>query len=260
MHADLLISAGSSIGGRSENQDNFLVDTVFKDVYGMQDDFCTGGKISLRDQKLYFLVCDGMGGMQDGSEASRMAVNYFYDKIPLLRGKCSCLDIYKFILDLNIKMVDYFGMNHHNGGCTFSLVQVNPDQTFEVFNIGDSPVWLLRKDNLTMISEEQNLAGMMLKNHTITEEEYEKSPKKSILLGNLGDETMKSVLNLYYTGKIKFQSGDVIIMASDGLAGSLGKKSLLHMLLNGSDAPDLIAEAKKDPQADNITVIKITVE
>lgn len=257
---NLLISAGSSIGGRKENQDNFIIDTVMKNVDVIRQDFCTEGKLSVADKKRYFLICDGMGGMQDGAMASTMAVQYFYEKIPMLRGKCSCLDVYKFILDLNIKLSNYFKDNRKSGGCTFSLLQINQDQTFEVFNIGDSPVWLIRDSKMKMVSEEQNLAGMQLKEGKITEEEYRRSPQKSILLGNLGDESMKSVLNLYYSGRMSYKDGDVILLASDGLAGSLGKDKLLQMILEGANANQLLEEAKKDSRADNITMIKILIE
>lgn len=52
------ISASSRVGGRSENQDDFLIDT--EKISDQSREFCYKGTSELTKQQIY-IVCDGMG-------------------------------------------------------------------------------------------------------------------------------------------------------------------------------------------------------
>lgn len=255
----LKISAGSAVGGRRENQDNLLLDNVIKEIEFLRKDICLEGTLSIEKEKRIFVVCDGMGGREDGQIASKMAVELFHKNLTKLKSSSyTPVDITKLILEINMKLASYFKENSKKSGTTVSLVQVNPDNTLEVYNIGDSPVWLFRDGKMVLISEEQSLAGLKLKRGAITEAEYEKSKEKSILMGNLGDESNKSVLGMYYN-KISLMKGDIVLVASDGLAGALGKERLHKMVVHGDSAENILSVAKKVPDTDNITMIMMKV-
>lgn len=255
----LKISAGSAVGGRKENQDNLLLDSVIKEIEFLRKDICLEGTLSIEKEKRIFVICDGMGGREDGQIASKMAIEFFQKNLAKLKNSSyTPVDVTKLILEINMKLASYFKQKSKKSGTTVSMVQVNPDSTLEVYNIGDSPVWMFRDGKMILISEEQSLAGLKLKHGAITDAEYEESKEKSILMGNLGDESNKSVLGLYYN-KIDLAKNDIILVASDGLAGALGKKRLHKMILHGDTAEKILSEAKKVSDTDNITMIMMTV-
>lgn len=254
----LKISAGSAVGGRKDNQDNLLLDNVIKEIEFLRKDICLEGTLSIEKERRIFVVCDGMGGREDGQIASKMAIEFFQKNLAKLKsGSYTPVDVTKLILEINMKIASHFKEKSKKSGTTLSLVCVNPDSTLEVYNIGDSPVWLIRDGKMYLISEEQSLAGLKLKRGVITEVEYEKSNEKSILMGNLGDESNKAVLGLYYN-KIDLMKNDIVLVASDGLAGALGKERLHKMIVHGDSAENILSVAKKVPDTDNITMIMLT--
>lgn len=154
------ISASSRVGGRSENQDDFLIDT--EKISDQSREFCYKGTSELTKQQIY-IVCDGMGGEQYGQDASRKAVEYFEGLLREAKRPFTPMDIAGEIRRLNQEIVDYYRCRQARGGTTIALVMLNPDGTIEAFNIGDSPIFLVRNGKITMLSEEQSMAGIKLK-------------------------------------------------------------------------------------------------
>lgn len=254
------ISAGSTIGSREENQDNLMIDTFVSDKGNKGSDFSFHKSITMEQKSYYFVVCDGMGGETGGKKNSEIAVKAVYNQLNKLKKNGNPVEVFKAILEANRQVVSYLDRNRIKGGTTLSLLKINSNGTMEIFNVGDSPVILVRNHELLLISEEQNIAGMKLKNKRITKKEFEESKEKSLLLGFLGDRTWKSMTNLFYSGRIPYNTGDIIMIASDGLLGSLNKETILSALEFDPDAMDLInltKEKENSKNNDNITVIML---
>lgn len=249
------ISVCSDVGGRRENQDNFLIDT---EITGNQEKEIYNRAAEEIDRQRIFIVCDGMGGEQYGKDASRMAVEYFEDFLAGCKGSFTTMDIAGAIRRLNREIAEYYRCRGARGGTTISVVVLHPDKIMEVFNIGDSPVFLVRNKEISMISEQQSLAGMKLKKGILTREEYDKSKEKNILLGYLGDRSDTSVDNLFYSRR-EYKEGDKILLSSDGLLDAAPPEQILVYLNEGYGARELIAEAKKKQVRDNITAILLEI-
>lgn len=254
---EIKLSAGSTIGGRKDNQDSLLLDSIQLDIKYIKNDFICNGLLNYGDEKRFFLVCDGMGGYESGKEASQMAVEYFSQYLDELKVKMDTIDILKILIEINTKIVNFYISKGEKGGTTISILQLNTDGTAEVYNIGDSPIYMLHNAELRLISEEQSVAGMKLKNGVFSIEEYKNSKEKHILLGFLGDNTYKSLSNMYYSGKIDVSVGDIFIVSSDGLVDAIGKTQLEKLLLFGSNMNELIMEGKRIKNSDNITAIML---
>lgn len=66
--------------------------------------------------------------------------------------------------------------------------------------------------------------------------------------------------NLYYNGPFEYKSGDIVMLASDGLLGALDSKTILKSLDFDFDASELIRltkEVKDKKDNDNITVLML---
>lgn len=257
------ISAGSTIGSREENQDNLMIDAFISDKGNTAGDFLFHKSMTTEPgQSYFFVVCDGMGGEKGGKKNSELAVKAIYNQLNKLKNKANSIEVFKAILEANRQVVSYLDRNKIKGGTTLSLLKINSDRTMEIYNVGDSPVFLVRNQEMFIMSEEQNVAGMKLQNRRITKKEYENSNEKSMLLGFLGDKTWKSMTNLYYSGPVPYECGDILMIASDGLMGSLNMEKVLSSLQFDPDAGDLIRLTKEKENSknnDNITVIMLQI-
>ena len=250
------ISASSRVGGRSENQDDFLIDT--EKISDQSREFCYKGTSELTKQQIY-IVCDGMGGEQYGQDASRKAVEYFEGLLREAKRPLTPMDIAGEIRRLNQEIVDYYRCRQARGGTTIALVMLNPDGTIEAFNIGDSPIFLVRSGEITMLSEEQSMAGIKLKKGTISREEYRESRERNLLLGYLGDDSGVSVDHLFYS-RNKYQAGDKLLLSSDGLLDKIEPEEILGLLQQDCGADVLTEEAVKKGAGDNVTAVLLEIQ
>lgn len=256
MSYKLLISCGSLLGDRTNNQDNLLVDNVETSIDYIDTDFYMDGTLT-NDERRIFSVCDGMGGCSDGHVASLMIVQTLLAEISYLKDDdCTIESILKLIKAMNAKVVHYYQSKKSKGGSTISYLQVNKDDTIDIINIGDSPIYLIRDHQITLVSEEQNVAGLKLLNGTISEEEYETSNEKNQIMGYIGDTSRYSLSNVYYD-HFNIQDNDVIVISSDGLLDLLGRKGLLHEVEANHDAETILKALKGSKNSDNVTMIMI---
>lgn len=257
---EILVEAATTIGGREENQDNLFINSIINLSIIEEENYWESIDEILEGEKRFYIVCDGMGGCDDGSIASQIAIEYFQNNIQTLKKQSTPIDIMKALININYQIADYYRIIKQRGGTTISIVQINSDSTMEVYNIGDSPVLLIRDGKLTWLSEEQSMAGIKRKNHLISEKEYHNSKEKNILLAYLGDEKIDSIQNLYYSDKIPYQKKDIILIASDGLTSGVSDKKIIKILEKGKGVKGLIEEAKKKKDSDNITIIKLMIK
>ena len=146
------------------------------------------------------------------------------------------------------------------GGTTFSLVILNGSGYIEVYNIGDSPVIYMDEKTVSILSEDQSLAGMKLQYGLITDEEYAVSKEKNILMAYLGDYTNKSIQKLYYNS-YQCQPGSRIILCSDGITDVLSVQEIHKILYDEQkDITELINQVKKEPECDNMSIIDIVIQ
>jgi len=169
------------------------------------------------------------------------------------------MDIAGEIRRLNQEIVDYYRCRQARGGTTIALVMLNLDGTIEAFNIGDSPIFLVRNGEITMLSEEQSMAGIKLKKGTISREEYRESRERNLLLGYLGDDSGVSVDHLFYS-RNKYQAGDKLLLSSDGLLDKIEPEEILGLLQQDCGADVLTEEAVKKGAGDNVTAVLLEIQ
>lgn len=214
------------------------------------------------------IVADGMGGRNAGEIASSMAVhdvvefikekhiNVLLDKdmseekiFDLIREAiCYSNDsIYKKSL-LNSELV---GM-----GTTLSMILVK-DNTLFYGHVGDSRIYIIKKNQITKLTEDHSLVAELVKKGTIKPEEAVRHPQKNIITRALGTEyNIEADL-----GKYEMQEGDYILLCSDGLSNLILDSEIMEIVISAEDVDqacdNLINRAKENGGFDNITVVVI---
>ncbi len=89
-------------------------------------------------------------------------------------------------------------------------------------HIGDSRAYLLRDRRLTQLSEDQTLVAKLVSEGTLTQEEADHSPMHNVILQALG--TTAKIKPMIGAKGLPLQSGDVLILCSDGVSNMVAER------------------------------------
>lgn len=247
-----LIGYYSDKGIRKEvNQDALLIKTC-KSPYG---------RIGL------FIVCDGMGGLQQGELASSTMINIFSnwfdnDIKNINFGELTHEEIFniinELINDVNRKMIEYGQENNCKLGTTITLM-LTVDEKYYIYHVGDSRVYKISED-IEILTKDQTLVAREIELGNLTEEEAKRDPRRSVLLQCIGAKY--NLVPEFSSGELDLN--EVYIICSDGFYRRLERNELNNELnpkkficnndLNNK-ARELVFKAMDRREADNISVI-----
>lgn len=202
------------------------------------------------------IVADGMGGHRAGNIASLLAVNSIQsyielhdeeNKRELLQHAVNYANKEVFIAAK--EDVDCFGM-----GTTAVMAYVE-DDFFSFANVGDSRLYLMSNGELRQLSRDHSFVEELFEQGVITREQADVHPQRHILTRAIGvaqyvkaDTAMRS-----------WQTGDLIMLCSDGLHGSVSLNEMSEILKKTQDLTDacdkLVGAALANGSRDNITVV-----
>jgi protein phosphatase len=124
-----------------------------------------------------------------------------------------------------------------------------------IANVGDSRLYLAASE-MTQITQDHSLIAEMVRLGELTPEEGRNHPDKNIITRAVG--TSENIKIDFFD--IKPDSGDQILMCSDGLSNMVGDDRI-YEILKGEDTEDkaqvLVDEANANGGRDNIAVIVI---
>jgi len=180
----------------------------------------------------FFLVCDGMGGHENGEMASSTVCESF---AAFLRA-VSPDDFDERVFDRALNFAfdeldqkDDSGETERKPGTTLAFFYINDKQAF-MAHIGDSRIYHLRKNdkgkvNILYKSSDHSLVNELLKNEVITEEEAANHPKKHMITRAIQPNMKKRCkADIHITRDV--QAGDRFFLCSDGVSESLTDKQL----------------------------------
>jgi len=141
-----------------------------------------------------------------------------------------------------------------------ALLCISPEKKEAVAsNVGDSKVFLFRKEVLKKISEDHNQAQSLVNLGLITEEEARIHKDKSKLTQYLGIFQEEMVLEPYVTDNIILEKEDIFLICSDGLTDMLSYTDIAQILKTDISLKDkckkLVNNANNKGGNDNITVV-----
>lgn len=221
-------------------------------------------KLEGSDDSYLYIVADGMGGHNAGEVASSMAVNevaaYIRENIEALRlGDKEIQDLIRdAILYANDKVykTSIIKSSCLGMGTTLSMVLIKGGSLY-IGHVGDSRVYLIRENEISMLTEDHSLVAELIKSGTIKPEEANSHPQKNVITRALGTEyTLEPDVKQF-----DMQRGDYILICTDGLSNAVNEEDMVYTVKNSSDLNEacelLVNKAKERGGFDNITVVII---
>jgi PPM family protein phosphatase len=223
-----------------------------------------GGEEEFRRKGRLAVVADGMGGHEGGQEASRLAVETVREVYaqsasddPQKALRESFAEAHARILEYAQQHPEFLGM-----GTTCTALVVRGRQLY-VAHIGDSRLYLIRKDQVSRLTRDHSYVGRLVESGLVSAEEAEHHPQRHILIAALG-----SAAELAVDGAQKdviVEEGDDLLLCTDGLWSVVTEKELADALGGNSPAEccaALVRLARQRGGPDNITlqVLRIGLE
>lgn len=208
-----------------------------------QDTFWSA-KVKADDREYAILaMCDGMGGLDDGSFASSLVISSIRDSI--IAGLISKEDIYNAILSANQQILDKYKETNKQCGTTCTVAVIGGGYYYG-WHIGDTRFYQFRGNSYRVLTEDHTVLNNKRKKGIDVTEELTKK-YKSILSRCIG-VSQKPRLDSF---EGDYESGDVFIACSDGFWNFWN--------MDTSSLQERINEVKVKGERDNITVVSARV-
>ena len=218
-----------------------------------------------------FVVCDGMGGHAAGEVASRIAVDtvlgYFREREPAVEQDAYLDDaplgarlLAEAVKQANDAILEYAEAHKNTSGMGTTLVAARfAERTVSIANVGDSRIYLFREGELLQLTEDHSLVMEQVRRGMLTLEEAKRSSAQNIITRALGtDETTLPDL-----GEFPAQSGDILLLATDGVLRHVGDNEIRDILLQipslKAACANLIDAANEGGGDDNSTCVLVRV-
>lgn len=212
------------------------------------------------------VVCDGMGGMQGGSTASKLAVTSILEYVHKAEPQEKPTMLLTKAIQFANNAVWEAGESNPNlkgMGTTVTALLIS-DKCATVAHVGDSRIYQLRKGKKVYRSFDHSMVFQMVKKKVITEEQARLSAQSNIILRALGIKPEIEV----ETNTLCYNKGDRFILCSDGFWGVMAEPDFIA-LIGGGERLDKVLESscntieavarKKGNDYDNLTAAIIEV-
>jgi len=221
-----------------------------------------------------FIVADGMGGVNAGEVASRLAVDAIHDFIE--RSVEERDDTWPFGLDRALTQggnrvrtavmlanaaVHRTGeqQEHLNGMGTTVAVLLIDERSASICGVGDSRVYLVRRGRLTQLTTDHTwVETIRSQDPTIEPEVLARHPMRHVLTSVVGGDSDLDVTVL----EQPLETGDRLVMCSDGVYRGVSDDLLRELATKGTPqtAAQAILDAALDLDGrDNVSAIVIEV-
>jgi serine/threonine protein phosphatase PrpC len=241
---------------REHNEDNFVVVDLEAGLRGTD----APREAPVGPRGCIFAVCDGMGGAAAGEVASQMAVDTIHEmfaqsEVPKDRDTFARRLVHS-VEEAGHRIFSAAKMDRSRRGMgTTTTLAGLVDNVLFVGQVGDSRAYVLRGDQLELVTKDQSLVNQLIEAGQLTEEEAEAFEHSNIILQALGT-TEDVTVDLTF---LELRRGDRLLMCSDGLSGLVHAEMIREVMQTTPDlteaAARLIQMANAGGGHDNITVI-----
>lgn len=244
------ITAATMTGRRSENQDRagFVSGGPDGTVVGTSDEVSV---VSKRPRRPFLLayVCDGMGGMRDGSAASGLLSEALVDWASYYQGK-SVGDLTDSFSGSVSDAEGRITAGYPGSGTTLSAVLTIGGSWISA-HLGDSRCYALYQDHIWRTADHSPVERMF-RDGLIDEDEMNTHPMSNVVSKYVGGG---------YAADIEVEtigSGwDELVICSDGASGSMPPIEFIDLLCRSTDAEQIIEGCYEHGSKDNISAVRI---
>lgn len=219
------IFAGTNVGLRDNNEDNF---TVCSDLQSGSWTVPTDHQqvLSLGNMGCLLLVADGMGGQNAGEVASAIAVQTVEALFSLEALSSVCLDddnqVRQYLLngiekaDARIKAHAHDHAETSGMGSTLVMAWILKGVAHVAW-IGDSRAYaVMPSKGIARLTKDHSFVQGLVDKGQITEEEAMTHPNSNIITRSLGDMSQRARGDVV---SYSLHNGEVMLLCSDGLCG-----------------------------------------
>ncbi|MGA3028622.1 MAG: protein phosphatase 2C domain-containing protein [Bryobacteraceae bacterium] len=210
-----------------------------------------------------FALADGVGGTEAGEVASHDAVE---SVLAGFRGAPSGEphpSLMRRLVQAANEHVYSAGRAAGPGGVSMATTLVACALRFDravVAHVGDSRCYLLRGNEATLLTRDHTVVNEQVRLGLLTAREAAESNTRNVLTRSLGIDLIANV----EIGDNQVLAGDVLLLCSDGLHGSVPAADMAAAVRRSSDletaAASLVALANERDGSDNISIQLIRVK
>ena len=216
---------------------------------------------ALAREGLLAVVADGMGGMADGKQASESAVAALCQSF---RERAEEMPVPQWFRESAHAVSDsVYEQFSGRSGTTLVAVHIQRNQLHWV-SVGDSAIYLYRSGGVFQLNREHTYLNQLytreLTEDIICKERAEQDEDARRLTAFVGIDRLTEV-----DGSLRplpLQSGDVLLLCSDGISGVLTPPELMEAMRLAPDEGCALLETlvleKQVPEQDNYTGIMIS--
>lgn len=200
-------------------------------------------------------VADGAGGHDSGDVASAAAVGALA-AIPAGLSAAEVLAQVRLRLDAVHADLQRRAANSANGAiaATTVVVLMARGDHFACLWAGDSRAYLLRDGAMSQVTHDHSLVQEMVESGMLAPDEAEGHPQANIITRAVGSQDALELDKV--TGRL--QSGDMLLLCTDGLFKALPESEIAQMLVAGNGPEELLERAIKAGARDNVTALVVS--
>ncbi|MBV8897952.1 MAG: serine/threonine-protein phosphatase [Acidobacteriaceae bacterium] len=210
-------------------------------------------------EKGIFVLADGMGGANAGEYASHLSAEVLYEFLLEAPQRDGVETLKQAFLEANtsVRQAAKSNPDLEGMGTTLLVARDLGDNKLQVASVGDSRAYLLSKEGLALITQDQTWVAEVGARLGLTDEALKKHPMRHVLtmaVGSADDLRIQSHV-------VPMDAGDQVLLCSDGLHGVLNENLLRETLDSEKSLPEkchyLVDAAKQNGGPDNVTVVLI---
>lgn len=238
-------------GTKPVNQDNFMVDTVF---YYKGEDCEQAGTLNCSAAQIHVAaVCDGVGGANHGELAAKTAIQALIHFVEAYPESDNLPDrLLDELLDQINEKILQIGIKIGRTATTLALLLWWGNRYYAM-NIGDSPIFMLRKGRIKRLSTVHTQAEWNM----MAQKPVQRSDWNTLtqFLGKRGVAGSQMVASCY--GKL--EKGDVFLVCTDGVSRKIEESRLKRFLLMKGEksVSAMFKVIERNGNSDNCTAIAL---
>jgi serine/threonine protein phosphatase PrpC len=254
------VTAGaySNKGGRPHNEDAFLCAKFMGGSAILMGSGIGDNNVefsTIVDAPLFFLVADGMGGHDAGDAASAFVVESMHKAAQSAVNKKYVFN--EAVIEALVKsvhtalLIEGKEKGTPNMGSTLTGILLQKDAPCAFINVGDSRVYRLRNSFLQQLSRDDSLVSIM------------PGAAKNIITNAIGAGLSDVLVASRFSPSVAV-AGDIFLMCSDGVHGSVNDDDLERFLAETIPSPEIakriVQAAIANDSDDNCTAVVVKLD
>lgn len=195
-----------------------------------QEDFIWPAPATATEHDKVFIVCDGVGGAENGEIASRIISESLGNAIMKLeKPEMSVAIVTELITEAKQKLSLFAQRNLLNidMATTLTLLVLSDKKAFIAW-CGDSRIYHLRDGDILYKTSDHSLVNSLVKSGEISEEDAILHPQRNVILRAISAGDSQVEVDFHLINDV--QDGDYLMLCTDGLLENITDKDLKFLL------------------------------